>query len=282
VTSLTRNQVRDKFASDACNLRVRYGHPRGEGRTACPATNHPSHEPVGEIDAISPGVRSVKPGDRVGVSWFQAGCGRCAHCRKKKIKFCAEPKTWISNGGGYADYMIAEADGCTLLPDNLSWESAAPLFCSGFSAMSAYRAAKPQGGDRIGVIGFGGLGHLALQIAKAMGHEVVAITNSPSKVDDARKMGADEVLVVKDHVGQELQSIGGVDVILSFSPSMKQNSQSIQGLRAGGRFVTTAVSGSRFKPTLYPCCSNKPRSSDPLRTILEISSTSFILSSKGK
>jgi D-arabinose 1-dehydrogenase-like Zn-dependent alcohol dehydrogenase len=75
-----------------------------------------------------------------------------------------------------------------------------------------------------------------------MGHEVLAITNSPGKAENARKMGADEVLVVKDHVGQELQEMGGVDVILSFSPSMKQNSQSIQGLRPGGRFVTTAVS----------------------------------------
>ena len=201
------------------------------------------HEPVGEIDTIGPGVCSVKPGDRVGVSWFQAGCGRCPYCQKKQVKFCAAPKTWITNGGGYADYMIAEADGCTLLPDNLPWESAAPLFCGGFSAMSAYRAGRPRGGDRIAVIGFGGLGHIALQVAKAMGHDVIAITNSPDKAEDARKMGADEVLVVNNHVGQELQDMGGVDVILSFSPSMKQNSQSIQGLRSGGRFVTTAVSG---------------------------------------
>ena len=205
------------------------------------------HEPVGEVDMIGPGVRSFRAGDRVGVSWFQAGCGRCRYCQKKQVKFCAEPKTWISNGGGYADYMIAEAEGCTLLPDRLQWESAAPLFCSGFSAMSAYRAARPQGGDRIAVIGFGGLGHIAVQIAKAMGHEVVVITNSPGKAGDARKMEADDVLVIKDHVGRELQSMGGVDVILSFSPSMKQNSQSIEGLRPGGRFVTTAVSGETIQ-----------------------------------
>ncbi len=131
-------------------------------------------------------------------------------------------------------------------------ESAAPLFCSGFSAMSGYRASRPQRGDRIAVIGFGGLGHIALQIAKAMGHEVLAITNSPDKADDARKMGADEVLVVKDHVGQELQAVGGVDIILSFSPSMKQNSQSIQGLRPGGRFITTAVSAEPIQADPIP------------------------------
>jgi D-arabinose 1-dehydrogenase-like Zn-dependent alcohol dehydrogenase len=71
------------------------------------------HEPVGIIDLLGPGVRSVKTEDRVGVSWFQAGCGRCSFCQKKQIKFCAEPKTWITNGGGYAEYMIAEAEGCT-------------------------------------------------------------------------------------------------------------------------------------------------------------------------
>ena len=80
--------------------------------------------------------------------------------------------------------------------------------------MSAYRAARPQGGDRIAVIGFGGLGHIALQIAKAMGHEVLAITNSPGKAEDARKMGADEVLVVKDHVGQELQDLSLIHIWL--------------------------------------------------------------------
>jgi D-arabinose 1-dehydrogenase-like Zn-dependent alcohol dehydrogenase len=138
--------------------------------------------------------------------------------------------------------MIAEAEGCTLLPDGLAWEQAAPLFCGGFSAISAYRAAKPQPGDRIAVIGIGGLGHLALQVAKVMGHDVVAITTSPNKQNDAKTMGADEVLVVNDHVGKELAGMGGADVVLSFSPSMKQNSQALEGLRPGGRLVTTAVS----------------------------------------
>jgi D-arabinose 1-dehydrogenase-like Zn-dependent alcohol dehydrogenase len=200
------------------------------------------HEPAGIIDAAGPGAGPLKVGDRVGASWFQAGCGRCRYCQIKQPKFCAEPKTWITNGGGYAEYMLAEAEGCKLLPDGLGWELAAPLFCGGFSAMSAYRASRPQPGDRIAIIGIGGLGHLAIQVAKAMGHEVVAVTGSPDKQRDAKTMGADDVLLVKDHVGQELTRMGGVDVVLSFSPSMKQNSQALEGLRAGGRLVTTAVS----------------------------------------
>jgi D-arabinose 1-dehydrogenase-like Zn-dependent alcohol dehydrogenase len=232
-------QVRIRLhATGVCGTDVHVWH----GELPVPLPLVLGHEPVGVIDAVNPGVRSPKVGDRVGVSWFQAGCGRCRYCQIKQAKFCAEPKTWITNGGGYAEYMIAEAEGCTLIPDGLGWEQAAPLFCGGFSAMSAYRAAKPQPGDRIAVIGIGGLGHLALQVAKAMGHEVVAITNSADKQQDAKAMGADEVLVIRDHVGKELTMMGGVDAVLSFSPSMKQNSQAVEGLRPGGRLVTTAVS----------------------------------------
>lgn len=108
--------------------------------------------------------------------------------------------------------------------------------------MSAYRASRPRPGDRITIIGVGGLGHLAIQVAKAMGHDVVAITGSPDKQRDAKTMGADDVLLVKGHIGQELTRMGGVDVVLSFSPSMKQNSEALEGLRPGGRLVTTAVS----------------------------------------
>ncbi len=210
------------------------------------------HEPVGVIDIAGPGVKSLRVGDRVGISWFQAGCGRCTYCQKKQVKFCADAKTWITNGGAYAEYMIAEAEGCMLLPDGLAWEAAAPLFCGGFSAMSAYRTARPKAGDRIAIIGIGGLGHLALQIARAMGHEVVAITNSAEKATAARDLGADETLVVKDHAGKELLAMGGVDIILSFSPSMKQNSQAFQGLRPEGRLVTTAVSAEPIEVDPVP------------------------------
>src|SRR6476660_9627730 len=96
------------------------------------------HEPVGVIDIAGPGVGALRVGDRVGVSWFQAGCGRCTYCQKRQSKFCTEAKTWITNGGAYAEYMIAEAEGCKLLPDSLAWEQAPPLGCEHFSAKRAY------------------------------------------------------------------------------------------------------------------------------------------------
>ena len=230
-------QVRIRLhASGVCGTDIHIWH----GELPLPLPIVLGHEPAGMVDLTGPGVTSVKVGDRVGVSWFQAGCGRCTYCQKKRARHCAEPKTWISGGGSYADYMIADAEGCTLLPDTLTWEIAAPLFCGGFAAMSAYRAARPQTGERIAVIGIGGLGHLAIQVGKALGHEVIAITNSANKVNDAKILGADEVLIIKNHAGQELSGMGGADIILSFSPDMKQNSHALMGLRPDGRFVTTA------------------------------------------
>lgn len=91
------------------------------------------------------------------------------------------------------------------------------------------------------VIGVGGLGHLALQVAKALGHEVVAITSTAGKRDEALALGADEVLVVESHAGEELLAMGGADVILSTSNSMVQNSQVLAGLRPEGRLVTMAA-----------------------------------------
>ena len=92
------------------------------------------------------------------------------------------------------------------------------------------------------VIGLGGLGHIAVQVAKAMGHNVVVITRTEDKRRDAISMGADDVLVIKNHPGKELLEMGGADIILSFSPSMKQNSQVLGRPAAGRPFVTTAVS----------------------------------------
>lgn len=199
------------------------------------------HEPVGIVDQLGAGVTRLTLGQRVGVSWVQSGCGQCAHCQRRQEKYCPDQRTWVHNGGGNSDFMLAEAAGCTLLPASLDWTVAAPLFCAGFTVMSGYRNADPRPGDRIAVIGIGGLGHLALQVAKAHGHEVIAVTSSENKRDEARALGADEVLVVNEHAGKELAAMGGVDIVLSTSNSMKQNSQVLEGLRPEGRLVTMAL-----------------------------------------
>ena len=210
------------------------------------------HEPVGVIDALGAGVEGFSVGDRVGVGWVQRGCGRCIHCARAREVYCPNPVTWEQNGGGFAQHMIAEAPGCVRIPDALDWLSAAPMFCAGFTVMSGYRNARARPGDRVAIFGTGGLGHLALQIAKTMGHEVIAVTSAPDKAESLRAIGADEVLVTTQHPGRELRDIGGADVILATSNNMMQTGQVLSGLRDGGTLVTMAVNDEPFsvKPTL--------------------------------
>lgn len=202
------------------------------------------HEPAGEIEAVGPGVRTRKVGDRVGVPWIQASCGRCEWCLRGRPMFCAEQVgTAAHMAGGHAEYMLAYADATMLLPGGLAWEQAAPIFCAGYTVWSGLRWAEPQPGERVAVVGVGGLGHLAVQYAKAAGFTTIALSRSPDKDTFVRQMGADEV--VRD--GKGLAAAGGADVILGTSNSMDAMADSIQGLRPDGRFV---LMGFEAKPLM--------------------------------
>ena len=192
------------------------------------------HEPVGEIVAVGSGVTTRKVGDRVGVPWMQMTCGRCEWCKRGKPMFCAQlTGTSGAAPGGHAEYMLAYAGASMLLPDGLSYEQAAPIFCAGYTVWSGLRWADPQPGERVAVVGIGGLGHLAVQYAKAAGFETIAISRSPDKDKLIRQLGADEV--VRDALG--LVRAGGADVILGTSNSTDAMAETLQGLRPDGRLV---------------------------------------------
>ena len=200
------------------------------------------HEPVGEIVAVGAGVATRRVGDRVGVPWVQASCGRCEWCLRGKPMFCSDAVgTSVQAAGGHAEYMLAHADATMLLPDGLAWEQAAPVFCAGYTVWSGLRWAAPQPGERVAVVGIGGLGHLALQYAKAAGFPVIAVSRSPDKDRLVRELGADEV--VRDGAG--LARAGGADVVLGTSNSADAMADAIQGLRPDGRLV---VMGFEPKP----------------------------------
>jgi alcohol dehydrogenase len=205
------------------------------------------HEPVGEIVEIGQGVRTRKVGDRVGVPWVQASCGRCEWCLRGKAMFCGDLiGTGVGIPGGHAEYMVAYADATALLPERLSYEQAAPIFCAGYTVWSGLRWSDPQPHERIAVVGIGGLGHLALQYAKAAGFETIAISRSPDKDKMIRELGADEI--VRD--GQGLAKAGGADIVLGTSNSVDAMSDTIQGLRPDGRLV---LMGFEAKPlTVHP------------------------------
>jgi alcohol dehydrogenase len=193
------------------------------------------HEPVGEVVAVAPDVTSRKVGDRVGVPWIQATCGRCEWCARGRKMFCAGQKsTGMDLQGGHAEYMPMYADATFLIPDGVAYDQAAPIFCAGYTVWSGLRWARPQPHERIAVLGIGGLGHLAVQYTKAAGFDTIAISHSPDKDKLIRELGADEI--VRD--GKGLAAAGGADIILSTTNSTKSMVDSLQGLRPDGRIVT--------------------------------------------
>jgi 2-desacetyl-2-hydroxyethyl bacteriochlorophyllide A dehydrogenase len=199
------------------------------------------HEAAGDIVELGAGVTDLRVGDRVGAFWNQKGCGRCETCQSGRPDKCAQAQSWMHLGGGNSELMLAWASGVALIPDGASYEAAAPIFCGGYTVMSGLRNGDPRPGERVAVLGVGGLGHMAVQLSKAVGLETFALTGQADKKAELRAFGADEVLVTGDDPGSVLLDAGGADVILSTTNSARQISAVIKGLRPGGRLVTMGV-----------------------------------------
>jgi D-arabinose 1-dehydrogenase-like Zn-dependent alcohol dehydrogenase len=202
------------------------------------------HEPAGEVVEVGLGVTSRMRGDRVGTTWVQATCGRCAYCARglplsgQSAMNCAAPTLLgMTVPGGHAEYLTVPSSSTVLLPEGMTYEMAAPMLCAGYSAWSALCAGEPRPHERVAVLGIGGLGHLALQFSQASGHETIAITRSPDKHDLAKKLGVD--LVVSN--GEELRDAGGADVILVTSKSYPAAADALRGLRVNGRIVLAGI-----------------------------------------
>ncbi|TDC37183.1 alcohol dehydrogenase [Micromonospora sp. 15K316] len=217
------------------------------------------HEGVGEVVAVGEGVTSRAVGDRVGLLTLQTGCGKCAWCqRAEPLDFvtaanCEWPVlTGMNVGGANADYIAISADATALLPDGLSYEHAAPLMCIGYTAWSGLRRATPQPGERIAVSGVGGMGHLAIQYAKASGFTTIAVTGSQDKQELARRLGAD--IVVSN--GAELREAGGADVLLHTNSSNSAAADALQGVAPRGRVVLMGIGFDTFAVPNMPLLMN--------------------------
>src|SRR5437870_3615519 len=214
------------------------------------------HEPVGEIIAVAPDVTTRKVGDRVGTAWIQSTCGRCEWCQRGRRQFCPYLKgTGGEAQGVHAEYMPMNADATYLIPDKVTYEQAAPIFCAGYTVYSGLRWADPQPHERVALLGIGGLGHLAVQYAKAAGFETIAVSHSSDKDKMIRDLGADEI--VRD--GKSLAALGGADVILSTSNSTTSMVDSIQGLRPDGRLVTMGADSEALSISLMDLIANRIR-----------------------
>ncbi len=204
----------------------------------------PGHEGVGYVSAVGAGVKHVKEGDRVGVPWLHTACGHCVHCLGGWETLCVEQlNTGYSVNGGFADYAVADPNYIGHLPNNISFTEIAPVLCAGVTVYKGLKATDTKPGDYVAISGIGGLGHMAVQYAKAMGLNVAAIDIDDSKLELARKLGAtitvnalndDPETVIKRETG------GGVKGVLVTAVSPKAFSQAVTVVARGG---TVALNG---------------------------------------
>lgn len=150
----------------------------------------PGHEIVGTVEKVGAEVRDLRPGQRVGVGWQAGSCGRCEWCKSGEENVCADNvATAVGHYGGFSRKVIVDSRFAFSIPDSLPSESTAPLLCAGITVYSPLRR-HAKAGEKVGIVGIGGLGHLALQFSRALGHDVTAFSHSPDKEQEAKRLGA--------------------------------------------------------------------------------------------
>ena len=207
----------------------------------------PGHEVAGIVDELGPEVTEWKKGQRVGVGWHGGHDGTCLSCRRGDFGNCKNLKiAGVSYDGGYQQYMVAPVEALTAIPESLSDVEAAPLLCAGITTFNALRYSGAGPGDLVAVLGIGGLGHLGIQFANKFGYRVAAIGRGPENAALAKKLGASVYIDNKEtKAAEELQKLGGAQVILATAPSSKAMTELIDGLGPNGKLV---VVGAAFDP----------------------------------
>ncbi len=205
----------------------------------------PGHEVAGVVDAVGTDVTQWSEGDRVGVGWHGGHCFTCDACRTGDFVNCENGLvTGIHYDGGYAEYMTAPAEAVAKMPEALAAEDAAPLLCAGITTFNALRNQGLQPGDLVAVQGIGGLGHLGVQYAAAMGLEVVALSTSADKEALAHDLGASHFVDVSNtDPAEALQRRGGADLILATAPNADAITSVLGGLGRDGDLVIVAATG---------------------------------------
>ena len=196
----------------------------------------PGHEGVGVVEAVGNGVKVVKEGDRVGIPWLHTACGYCRHCVTGWETLCPDQQnTGYSVNGGFAEYALADPAYVGHLPNELEYAPAAPILCAGVTVYKGLKETDTRPGDTVAISGIGGLGHMAVQYAKAMGLHVIAVDVDDSKLELAAKLGADQTInaATQDPVA-EVQANGGVEGVLVTAVSTSAFKQAKGMLARGG------------------------------------------------
>ena len=214
----------------------------------------PGHEIVGKVISVGEHVKKYKVGDLAGVGCMVDSCRECQYCKEDLEQFCERGNIGTYNSpdqhlgtrtyGGYSESIVVDEAFVLRIPDNLDLAATAPLLCAGITTYSPLKHWKVGPGKKIGVVGIGGLGHMAVKIAKAMGAEVVVFTTSPSKVEDAKRLGADAVVLSKDRA-QMKEYAGKLHFVLDAVSAQHDINAYLNLLRVDG---TLALVGAPENP----------------------------------
>ncbi|MCG1046093.1 alcohol dehydrogenase AdhP [Mycetohabitans rhizoxinica] len=197
----------------------------------------PGHEGVGYVAAVGKGVKIAKEGDRVGVPWLYTACGHCEYCLGGWETLChVQQNTGYSVNGGYAEYVLADPNYVGRLPDQVAFDEIAPILCAGVTVYKGIRVTDTRPGQWLAISGIGGLGHVAVQYANAMGLHVVAVDVVPDKLELAKRLGAKLVVDASatDPAAFIQKEIGGVHGVLVTAVSRSAFAQALGMVRRGG------------------------------------------------
>jgi len=215
----------------------------------------PGHEAVGHVVAVGGAdVGHVKEGDRVGIPWLYSACGHCEHCLGGWETLCEQQKnTGYSVNGGFAQYALADSDYVGHLPSNIGFVEAAPVLCAGVTVYKGLKVADTKPGNWVVISGIGGLGHMAVQYAKAMGLNVAAVDVDDAKLDLAKRLGASVTVNAKtsDPVAHLKKEIGGAHGALVTAVSPKAFEQAIGMVRRGGTVSLTGLPPGQFPLDIF-------------------------------
>ncbi|WP_372573541.1 zinc-dependent alcohol dehydrogenase [Ruegeria jejuensis] len=213
----------------------------------------PGHEGVGTVAEVGAGVATVKEGDRVGVPWLHSACGHCRHCVGGWETLCPDQsKTGYGVNGGFAEYVLADPSYLGHLPNGLEFGPAAPILCAGVTVYKGLKETDAKPGQTVAIVGVGGLGHLAVQYAKAMGFHVIAVDVADDKLALAKQLGADMVVnAAKTDPVVELQAGSGVEGVLVTAVSNKSFGQAVGMLGRGGTMSLVGLPPGGFELPIF-------------------------------
>jgi alcohol dehydrogenase, propanol-preferring len=214
----------------------------------------PGHEGVGYVAKLGAGVTSVKEGDRVGVPWLHTACGCCNPCRTGWETLCSKQQnTGYSVNGTFAQYGLADPDYVGILPDKLEFGPAAPVLCAGVTVYKGLKETEVRPGEWVLISGIGGLGHMAVQYAKAMGMHVAAVDIFKDKLDLAKSLGADLIVDARDAgaVEEVQKAVGGVHGALVTAVSPKAMEQAFHMLRPKGTMALVGLPPSMISLPVF-------------------------------